>query len=91
MESLVVHVCYGTGQPFIFEERGAAKTEKHNHAQEKKEKKNSYTRKYAKKFMQVSPILGICITEILEKKFSYFEFLQKFIRLVKFISRFKSS
>ena len=33
------HVCYGTGQPFIFDERGIAKTEKHTHAQEKKEKK----------------------------------------------------
>ena len=39
--------------------------------QEKKEE-NWYTRKHGKTFMQVSPILGICITGMLERKFSYF-------------------
>ena len=52
--------------------RGLAK-EKQNRAQEKKEK-NWYTRKHAKTFMQVSPILGVCITGMLERKFSYFYF-----------------
>ena len=38
--SLLLFTCLlWTGQPFIFEERGVAKTEKHNYAQEKKEKK----------------------------------------------------
>ena len=79
MVSLVFfpHVCYGTGQPFIWVgggggRRGLAK-EKQNRAQEKKEK-NWYTRKHAKTFMQVSPILGVCITRMLERKFSYFYF-----------------
>ena len=39
----------------------------------KKRRRNSrYTRKHGKTFMQVSPIFGICITGMLERKFSYF-------------------
>ena len=67
------HVCYGTSQPFILGLGGGlAKTEKQNHAHEKKEKK-WYTRKHGKTFMQVSPISGICILKgMLERQFSYF-------------------
>ena len=66
-------LCMGrAAEPFIFwEEEGGLAKEKQNHAQEKKERK-WYTRKHGRTFMQVSPILGICITGMLERKFSYF-------------------
>ena len=56
---------------------GLAKTEKKKTKQNKimhkeRRRKNWYARKHGKTFMQVSPISGICITGILEKKFSYF-------------------
>ena len=38
----------------------------------KEGEKNWYSRKDGKTFTQVSPIFGICITGMLERKFSYF-------------------
>ena len=62
-------------QPFILGlgsggEGCLAKTEKQNHAQEKKEKKVVHKEAWENlsTFMQVSPISGICITEMLERK-----------------------
>ena len=63
----------GHGQPSIFwkEEEGGGggglAKEKQNHAQEEKEKKLAHKEAW-KTFMQG----GICITGMLERKFSYF-------------------
>ena len=60
-------------------EGGLAKTEKKQNKtkqnkimHEKRRRKNWYAGKYGKTFMQVSPVSGICITGMLERKFLYF-------------------
>ena len=55
---------------FLRGRRGVSKRKTKSYT--RKEGENWYTRKHGKTFMQVSPILGICITGMLERKFSYF-------------------
>jgi len=50
--------------------RGVNKNGKQNHAQEKKEKKLVHNGAWENVY--VSPISGICLTGMLERKFSYF-------------------
>ena len=70
---LLFFTCLLWGEPAIYfgVRRGVSKTEKQNYAQEKKEKKLVHKEAW-ETFMQVSPISGICMTGMLERKFLYF-------------------
>ena len=75
MVSLVFHM-FAMGRAshlFIyFFERGwgeeGSSQKKNKIMHKKRRRKNGYTRKHGKTFMQVSPIFGICVTGMLERK-----------------------
>ena len=77
MVSLDVHMfATGTSQPFILGlglvGGGGVSENRKTKSCTRKEGENWYTRKHGETFMQVLPICGICITGMLERKFSHF-------------------
>ena len=69
MVFLVVHM-FAMGLARLSKKRKKNNNNKIMH--KKRRRRNWYTRKHGKAFMQVSPISGICITGMLERKLSYF-------------------